>query len=138
MNMKLSSKRIFAPLMVASFMLVALFGFVAMSYGSDGRMEGDCPFSATGAALCPQDALIVAMHHISAYQSFLNVPVDSTLILLMGILLLAVYLLVLIVRPLLFIIPARLTHFSHGPPISARTREITRWLSLLENSPSVS
>lgn len=131
------SKKIAVPFILASFLMVALFGFVAMSYGPDGRMQGGCPFSATGAALCPQDALIVAMHHINAYQSFLNVPVDSTLILLMGILLLAAYLLVLVVRPLLFIIPVRLTHFSHGPPLSARTRKITRWLSLLENSPSL-
>ena len=135
--MSFISKKIAVPFILASFLMVALFGFVAMSYGSDGRMEGGCPFSATGATLCPQDALIVAMHHINAYQSFLNVPVDSTLILLMSVLLLAVYILVLIVRPLLFIIHTRLNHFSHGPPLSARTRKITRWLSLLENSPSL-
>lgn len=130
-------KKMIAPLLLASFLSVALLGFVAMSYGSDGRMEGGCPFSATGATFCPQDALTVAMHHIRAYQSFLNVPVDSTLILLMSTLFLAVYLLVLIVRPLLFAVPAPINRFPHGPPLSARTRKITRWLSLLENSPSL-
>lgn len=131
------SKKIVAPFILASFLMVALFGFVAMSYGPDGRMEGGCPFSATGATFCPQDALIVAMHHISAYQSFLNIPVDSAMLLLMSALFFAVYLLVLIVRPLLFTIPVRTNHLSHGPPLSARTRKITRWLSLFENSPSL-
>ncbi|MDP2655765.1 MAG: hypothetical protein Q8P17_04580 [bacterium] len=135
--MALTFKKITGPLILASFLMVALFGFVAMSYGPDGRMQGGCPFSATGIVLCSQDALVAALHHISAYQSFLNVPVDSTLMLLMGALLLAVYILVLIIRPLLFVVPVRLAHFSHGPPLSARTRKITRWLSLLENSPSL-
>lgn len=134
--MQLSSKKVIAPLMLVSFLLVVFLGFVAMSYGPDGRMEGGCPFSAAGASLCPQDALVVALHHINAYQSFLNVPVDSAAILLMSALFLAVYLLVLVTHPLLFRTPSLLVHLSHGPPVSFRTKKITSWLSLLENSPS--
>lgn len=130
-------EKIAAPLMLASFLMVVFFGFVAMSYGPDGRMQGDCPFSATGIVLCSQDALVAAMHHIGAYQSFLNVPVDSTALVLISALLLAAYLLVLRVRPPLFQAIARRNHFNTDPPVSARTRKITRWLSLLENSPSL-
>ncbi|MDP1690257.1 MAG: hypothetical protein Q8L52_03600 [bacterium] len=131
------SKKIAASFLLASFLAVAFFGFVAMSYGPDGRMQGDCPFSVTtGATLCPQNVLAVALHHIAAYQSFLNVPVDSAAMLLMGALLLAVCLLVLVARPLLFSPPIRINNFLLGPPLSARTRKITRWLALLELSPS--
>ncbi|MCR4275859.1 MAG: hypothetical protein NUV90_00525 [Candidatus Parcubacteria bacterium] len=129
------SKKIAVPFMLAAFLTVALFGFVAMSYGPDGRMQGGCPFSATGVALCPQDALVVALHHVGAYQSFLNVPLDSAAALISVLLLLA-YLFVSAVQPLLFSPPARSDHLSHGPPLSARTRKITRWLALLELSPA--
>lgn len=134
--MQLAGKKIAAPFILAAFLAVAFFGFVAMSYGTDGRMQGDCPFSATGIVLCPQDTLIVAIHHISAYQSFLNVPVDSTVLVLLSLMMLSLYLLILFTQPVPRILTAHTAHFSHGPPVSARTRKITRWLSLLEHSPS--
>jgi len=136
MLMSLTFKNFAASLLLASFLLVALFGFVAMSSGSDGRMEGGCPFSATGAAFCPQDATAV-LHHIGAYFSFLNVPAGSATLALMSALLFAVALLMLLVRPLLFQIIAYGRRFNNSPPVSVRTHKITRWLSLLEHSPSM-
>ncbi len=130
-------KKIITPLILVSFLTVAFFGFAAMSRGADGSMQGDCPFSVTGASLCPQDALPGAIHHLSAYQSFLNVSVDSAVVLLMSALLLAACLLILVVRPLLFRPLVQTNHFPYGPPLSARTQKIISWLSLLENSPSL-
>lgn len=128
------SRKIVAPLVLASFLSVAFFGFAAMSYGADGNMQGDCPFSATGVVQCSQDALVAAMHHISAYQSFLNVPASSAALALIGALLLAAYLLVLYVRPLLFRIPVFISY--NFRPLTSQDRKIHRWLSLHENSPS--
>lgn len=130
------SKGIVAPFMLVSFLMVALFGFVAMSYGPDGRMQGSCLFSATGMAFCPQDALVVARHHISAYQSFFNVPAHSAAMILISALLLAACIVAFAVRSPLFKPPVLTNHFPYSPPVSARTRKITRWLSLLEHSPS--
>lgn len=130
-------KKIAAPLLLVSFLLVALLGFVAMSYGPDGQMDGGCPFSAAGAALCPQDTAAVVLHHLGAFQAFLNVPLDSTIFALISALLLLACLLVLKVRPLLFQPVAHRCYSNTSPPVSARVRKITRWLSLLENSPSL-
>src|SRR3989338_2053834 len=44
-----SAKQILAALMLVSLLAVVFFGFATMSYGSDGKMEGNCPFSAMGA-----------------------------------------------------------------------------------------
>lgn len=139
LNMLFMLKKIAAPLLLASFLMVAFFGFsfMSMQHGSDGRMQGDCPFSATGTPLCPQDAFAAAMHHLSAYQSFFGVSVDTAIVALMSALLFAVlYVLVSLIRPFILKPPIRGRHSYCSPPISACTSKITRWLSLLENSPS--
>ena len=125
-------KKVITPLVLTSFLLVAFFGFTAMSYGPDGRMEGGCPFSVTGATLCPQDAVAVVLHHLSAYQSFFSVPIGSiTTDFVIALFLVAASILLLTARPPLFKPLARRNNFSQGPPVSARTQKITHWLSLL-------
>ena len=69
-------KKIIALLVLVSFMVIIFFGFAIMLHGPDGQMQGNCPFSAPGVSLCPQDTLAVALHHISSYHSFLNVPIN--------------------------------------------------------------
>jgi len=128
-------KKIATPLLLALFMMVALFGFAVMSHGSDGRMEGGCPFSNMGALLCPQDTLSEAIHHISAYHSFLNAPVNLGIIALIIALLVVAY-----VAPtfsfhqLLYRPPVLVLYKS--PPFTSEDRKIKRWLSLFEHSPS--
>lgn len=132
--------RIAAPLLLASFLIVAFFGFtfMSMSHDTDGRMQGGCPFSAAGTPLCPQDAFAATMHHLSAYQSFFGVSVETAIVALMSALLLAaLYVLVSLVRPFVLRPPIRGRHSYRSPSISACTSKITRWLSLLENSPSL-
>ncbi|MEK7609855.1 MAG: hypothetical protein AAB470_01890 [Patescibacteria group bacterium] len=132
------SKKIITVLVLTSFLTVAIFSFAVMTRGPDGRMEGDCPFSVVGQSICPQDTVAVAIHHISAYQSFLNMPVGSGLTALIVSLLFAVCaaLFILISSPLLGP-PAVARILYDSPSIGLRSRKLTRWLSLFENSPSM-
>ena len=136
--MEFTFKKIVTPFVLVSFLIVVFFGFSAMSSGPDGRMQGGCPFSATGVSLCPQDTMAVALHHLSSYQSFISVPLHSALLALMSALLLAILFLLIPPAHLLSLQPLVQSRYrNHSPPVSARIWNITRWLSLLENSPSL-
>jgi len=133
-------KRIVVPMLLASFLMVVFFGFAPMSGESDGYMQGGCPFSLTGASLCPKDALAVALHHLSSYGSFISVPAGGVALALFELLLLIslVVLVPLIIRSLAPYPSQQRGNAYRAPPISSRRGSITRWLSLLENSPSLS
>ena len=115
-------KRIAIPLVLISLLAAMLFTS-AMARGSGGRMQGDCPFS-TMAVSCPQDALAAAVHHISAFVSFLNVPIVLFTIIFTAF----IFSLPLLRRPLVI-------GYLYNPPRYSQNRKITRWLSLFENSP---
>jgi len=132
--MEFTFKKIITPFILASFLLVVFFGFIAMSSGPDGRMQGGCPFSATGVSLCPQDALAVALHHLSSYQSFISVPLHSALLALISALFLVIYVVLLFsFHPFLYRPPAFISY--SAPPFTSQDRKIKRWLSLFEHSP---
>ena len=135
--MKSFYKQIITALVLASFLSVAFFSFNMMMQGPDGRMVGDCPFTALGASLCPQDNMAVAIHHVSAYYAFLNVPVGTSFAALMiSLLLVASALLIISIRSPLLGPPIPATILYDSPPPNSYSRKITRWLSLFENSPS--
>ncbi len=135
--MKSFYKQIITILVLASFLSVAFFSFNVMMQGPDGRMVGDCPFSAMGASLCPQDTAAVAIHHVSAYYAFLNVPVGTSFAALIISLILAVCsILIISIRSPLSGPPIPATVLYDSPPPNSYNRKITRWLSLFENSPS--
>ena len=129
----LSFKRILTTFILVAFLAVALFSFVVMLHGPGEQMIGDCPFSAMDVALCPADILNFIVHHISAYNSFFNIPVGF-------------YVTTVIISLLFFAsILVGLSLFEPSPPlvrlfnyplITSPGRKVTRWLSLLENSPS--
>ena len=123
-------KKVFTPLVLLSFLIMAFFGFASMTYGPDGSMQGDCPFSNIGASLCPPSALPGAVHHINAYSSFLNVPVNLAVIfLVLASSVFVFFFLLLQYKPLALI--------RYVPPsLTSQERKIKRWLSLFENSPS--
>lgn len=124
------SKKIITPLVLLSFLVMALFSFSGMAYGPDGSMQGDCPFSNLGTSLCPPGALPGAVHHINAYQSFINVPVNPIAVFLILVSASIVFLFLLqLYKPL-----APLLYRS--TPFTSQDRKIHRWLSLFENSPS--
>lgn len=128
--MSFVSQKIITQLVLISFLVMALFSFSGMTYGTDGSMQGDCPFSVAGASLCPPSALLGAIHHLSAYQSFINVPVNPIAVFLILVSASLVFLFLLqLYKP-----PAPLLYRS--PPLTSHSRKIHRWLSLFENSPS--
>ena len=123
--------------MLVSLLAVVFFGFATMSYGADGKMEGNCPFSVMGAPSCPQDLAAAALHHISSYQSLLNAPVSSGFTVLIVALLLLVYgFFIFFIRPPAFQ-PQLIGYLRRSPHPSARDRETTGWLALFEHSPSL-
>lgn len=130
-----SIRTILFPLILTSFIASAFFGFALMTSGTDGRMRGDCPFSATGVASCPQDALEAALHHLSSYQSFLSVPMNpGTTAFIIALLAVVFIAFVFLFHPLLYG-PPILTLYA-SPTSTSHDTKIKRWLSLLENSPS--
>jgi hypothetical protein len=135
--MKSFYKQIIAILVLTSFLSVAFFSFDMMMQGPDGRMVGDCPFSAMGASLCPQDTVAVAVHHISAYYAFLNVPIGSGAASLIILLLATASIMLMIFREWMLPGPPQFLYsFYNSPPLDSNRRKITHWLSLFENSPS--
>ena len=131
-------KKITVLIVLASFLMIALLSFSLMTHGPDGRMGGECPFSAMGASLCPQNTLAVALHHISAYNSLLAAPTQSGITALIAVLLFVASLVLLLsVSPPAFSAPARAGSFFDSPRATPQDRKEIRWLSLFENSPSV-
>ena len=121
-----------------SLLAIVFFSFSFMARGADGQMQGDCPFSVVGGPLCPQDAFAAAVHHISAYQSFLNIIASSGVTALIVALVLAVCAAVAYSAGLLGFAPAPPARLFRIPPPSALPkRKVLRWLSLFENSPSI-
>ena len=123
--------KIITAFVLTSFLTVVFFSFAVMIHGPDGRMSGNCLFSASSVSLCPQDTVAVAIHHLSAYHAFLNAPVGSGL--------------TAIIISLLFVIGTFYVIFTHSPLLGLRAvvnvlgdpplttshdRKITHWLSL--------
>ncbi|MBI5470555.1 hypothetical protein HY968_04545 [Candidatus Kaiserbacteria bacterium] len=119
---------------LAAFVFVALFGLILMMDGSNGRMQGDCPFSVMGVPLCPQDTQAAVIHHLSSFQSFLSVPVPVTTLTPVLAFAALIFLVFLIDPP--WVRPVAFPEYFYHTPLVSRGRKITRWLSLLENSPS--
>ena len=137
-NMQSFFKKILTPLILVSFLVIAIFSFAIMTHGSEGQMSGDCPFSPMGVSLCPQDTVAIAMHHISAYTSFTNVPINPsiTVLIILFLLFSSSLAFILTASPPLSRIPVTTGYIGDFSLSTPHSREITRWLSLLENSPS--
>ena len=135
--MSLLFKKIIPFLILASFLTTIFFGFVTMMHGQDGHMSGDCLLSSTEVSFCPTDAVAMVAYHVSAYHSFLNVTTNLSFTALIALLLLVVFaILTFYVNSFSPNIFLSVRSISGSPPIVARDRKITRWLSLFENSPS--
>ena len=127
-------KKIFTPLILLSFLMMAFFSFFSMTPGPDGRIRGDCPFSNMETSLCPPSSLPGAIHHISAYQSFIQVPVNSGITALIIALLITAS--IALAFPFLFLVYRPPAFISYSPTLfTSHDRKIKRWLSLLKHSP---
>lgn len=130
-------KKSIAVLVLASFLTLIFFSFSFMAHGEAGHMSGACPFSAVGTSFCPQDMLALAVHHISSYHTFLNVPLYlGSAILALFALLFACLTLVLSSHAPFAGPPALAYVFSDVRHGTSSYRKKIRWLSLLENSPA--
>ncbi|KKQ07328.1 MAG: hypothetical protein A3A96_03925 [Candidatus Zambryskibacteria bacterium RIFCSPLOWO2_01_FULL_39_39] len=131
-------KKIITLLILASFVMLLIFGIFTMIHSPDGQMLGECPFSFVGTANCIQNTLATAIHYLSSYQSFLNVTVDyGSMTLLVSLIIFAGLFSILFIDPNIFKLNSFIKRGSYDPPqISSEVRKIIRWLSLLENSPS--
>ena len=136
--MPVLSKKITALFILLSFLMIVFWGFMMMTHRPSGEMNNSCPFAIAGASLCPQDNMMSVIHHISSYQSFLNTPIGSSAATLLISLLLFAVAIIFATSPPLLKIPARVPNIDNSPPDIASKRKVTRWLSLFENSPSLS
>ncbi len=131
-------KKIIALFVLASFLAVIFFSLPMMRV-EGGDMQAECPFSPMGVSVCPQEVFASAVHHISAYQSFLNVTLHPSMALLLASLLFfALVSFVLSKQPPLEMRPVLAKRMFPSPPADSQKRNIAEWLSLLELSPSSS
>jgi hypothetical protein len=106
-----------------------------MSFDPVNKMAGDCPFSAMGNSMCPQDISAAALHHIEAYSAFLSVPVPDFVSVVIALLILAGFILFFITQSI-FGPPVELAFTDVSHPKYQKDKKLIKWLSLFENSPS--
>lgn len=131
-------KKYLSLLLLAGVLMVGVFGFNSMSH--ELNHTSGCIASAVNNTLCSKNITAMPIHHIQAYISFFSVtrPVSFALFFLL--------LVTLLLSTGVFNTKQHdhtsaglsLWRVLHDPERSiARSRKITRWLSLLENSPSL-
>lgn len=131
-------KKILTSFVLLSFFMIVFFSFTLMIHEPDGNMSRKCLFSTTEISFCPQDVLVMVFHHISSYQSFINIPLNFGVAILVVFLLLLAYIIFTI-----FINPSQLKSFVpvnvfyNSPPKISHERKITHWITLHENSPNI-
>ena len=109
-----------------------------MTHGMDRNMLSDCPFSAMGVSLCPQNIFAMVFHHVYSFQAFINIPIRygaSTLLLTLFFLACAMF---IIYTDTFLLKPIKIFgRFYKNPNITSHKRNIASWLALHENSPSI-
>lgn len=125
-------------LLLISVLVIGVFGFTSMNHGADHSVG--CIASAVDNTPCPENITEMSIHHIQAFVSFFSAVPSVPLIFLLGFLCLAV----IGVRFLLkqrenyAFAYLKFRQYRRDPEhLIVRPRKITRWLSLLENSPSL-
>ncbi len=129
-------KGLFISILIVGLAGGAILSFSAMNHSKGGTMSGNCPITALPASACPPGTLSATTHLLSMYQMF-TVGVVSPIVAQV----LAVTLLFVLVAyglqryfaqtPHLFILSRNFVAKLYRP------QAITRWLSLLVNSPSL-
>lgn len=119
--------RSFTFFLILLFVAVTFSGFAVMTHSM--AMDGSCLTKNIVASMCLPDGAVMAFQHISAYISFSGVIVFVTSIL--SVIFLSI--LYFIVNVFVFKYSG-CAYFSYKKHLS---REISKWLSLFENSPSV-
>ena len=131
-------KKLLSLLIITSVLVIGVFGFTSMNHGA-GHATG-CIASAVDNTPCPENIAAMSVHHIQAFISFFSVVPSIPFIFLLA-LLFALFLsvgFIVIKRQDKLLASLTFWQVRHDPERQLiRPREITRWLSLFENSPSL-
>mgnify|MGYP003575751479 CR=1 FL=1 len=121
------------------FLVGAAFGFMLMNHNATSHSTNavpNCAIPLLDSVVCTGDVIGMAMHHISAFNSFLQFQISSFDLSLLAFSIFAVFLIlfsIFLVSGDLFLTPLWRLKFE-TTPISTH-RKTLRWLSLFENSP---
>lgn len=129
-------KRLATLIIIAVFAGSALFSVSAMNHSADGQMSGNCPVSALHASPCPDGALGMVSHYIAMYQTFTNVLVSSVVTQMLSIALLFVSVAYVFRKHIVSVLRPFILSRDYRAKLY-RPQTLTRWLSLLVNSPSL-
>ena len=130
-------KKYLSLLLIISILVIGVFGFTSMNHGTNHSTG--CIASAVDNTPCPENISAMAVHHIQAFISFFSVVPSIPFIYLLA-LLLAVFLSIgyLFIKRQESLLTSLLWRIRRDPERQlVRSRKITRWLSLFENSPSL-
>ncbi len=133
-------KKFLTLIVLAGFIGGAFFSISAMNHSQGLSVSGDCPASPLHTSVCPTGDLSVVSHYLSMYQAFTNNLVSSvvTQVLLIALLFVVVsyvfrkyFASIRLLLVSLFILSRDFVAKLYRP------QALTRWLSLLVNSPSM-
>ncbi len=124
-------------LLLLSILVIGIFGFTSMNH--ETGHNGGCIASNVDSALCPENIVAMSAHHIQGFVSFFSVIPSTPFIFLLT--LFAIFLsarfLSIQERDSGLISPALRQSWCDPERQITRPREVTHWLALLENSPSL-
>ena len=127
-----------SSLLLISVLIIGVFGFTSMSH--EAMHATGCVASALNNTPCPENIAAMSVHHIQAFVSFFSVvpsfPFIFFLALLFAVFLGAGFLFIKFDDSTLASLVFWRLRRDPRRKIT-RPREITRWLSLFENSPSL-
>ena len=133
-------RRFLTLIVLAGFIGGAFFSISAMNHNQGLLMNGDCGASPLHAEVCPTGDLSVVSHYLSMYQTFTNGLVSSMVAQVLMIALLFVVVSYVFRKYLASIRRLFVLLFILSRDFVAklyRPQALTRWLSLLVNSPSI-
>lgn len=132
-------------ILLIGFVSIALFGFIGIPHQMSGHSGSDCLASfVVGSSLCPDgnNSFSYAFYHIKAYQFFSNALISSFSIILAFITLAFVLTFIFrevdsrfVLRNQIFYLKKRLVEIADS--LHSSSSNFIRWLSILENSPSL-
>ncbi|MEK7478101.1 MAG: hypothetical protein AAB645_01900 [Patescibacteria group bacterium] len=126
-------------MVVIIFLTTALFGFFYMDHMGQAS-NSNCPVAALLSFACTPDALSMAIQHLSAFQSFFSIPLVSSLTLVLLALSIVGFFWIILESILLVRSDylANQRNFFYLITEFLFKRKFSKWLSLLENSPTYS
>ena len=135
--MKIHLKKFIALTTLVSFLMVVFFSFSMLTHRESEWMQGVCPITQADQSLCIQGSASTVLNHISAYSSFINIQIVTSLTVLILMLILVFLNALGLFSPFMPLGLKSVLNFYNSPLVSTYKRKITRWLSLFENSPSL-